>query len=301
MKTVFKGNEIAHEFTKDISTGRTSNGSQKIQGNYFYSYNTVIAQKIPYKNILILSLTNYSRTTQKHISMLRSAFSHWKIIYIPHVSDQYNSIKTLFSLIGVSHNKFLKARTHRFSHYLDIMSIINSIDFICDHFKINLKNYDDLPFSITADDVAIYEELKQKYSEINALDLTITDGLKNIEAIEVKKAKKLAQDLEKAEKWRKGEIVYCNISPNILRIRPAMTADGKELTKVETNLGVVINADDALKFAKMYLNNTDLVGQKIDGYKITAQTKDKITIGCHVIEKIEVENLVSILTKEKPQ
>lgn len=52
------------------------------RGNTCYSYSTAIAYKIVDKQILLMSRYRYSVTTNKQMSKLWSAFSHWYIIEV---------------------------------------------------------------------------------------------------------------------------------------------------------------------------------------------------------------------------
>lgn len=76
-------NGLAHEWAynheRDLRTGCDR---MHTRGNTLYSYSTAIAYKIVDKQVLLLAREGFSNTTRKQKSRLRSAFTHWEIIYV---------------------------------------------------------------------------------------------------------------------------------------------------------------------------------------------------------------------------
>lgn len=75
--------ELAHEWAYNHKNDlRTGCGRMHTEGNTCYSYSTAVAYKIVDKQVLLMSRYRYSVTTNKQMSKLWSAFSHWYIIEV---------------------------------------------------------------------------------------------------------------------------------------------------------------------------------------------------------------------------
>lgn len=75
--------ELAHEWAYNHENDlRTRCDRMHTEGNTCYSYSTAVAYKIVDKQVLLMSRYRYSVTTNKQMSKLWSAFSHWYIIEV---------------------------------------------------------------------------------------------------------------------------------------------------------------------------------------------------------------------------
>ena len=84
-KTTFANyNELCHTWTLPASKyGKVSSHRMHFDGDIMYSYNAPIAKKYQSKGILVINreYCGYSTSTSNHIWAVKSAFSHWTIVY----------------------------------------------------------------------------------------------------------------------------------------------------------------------------------------------------------------------------
>ena len=260
--------------------------------NVFLSYGTAIAKVVEDKHgetVCLLSGTNYSRTTSRHITYL-----HWACPYrILFISTNYGesdidivrSVSFAFmNLEGLDDSKLtLKA-------YRDLfIENYKRLEDLLKHFEIELTNEQ--------------KDLLPKYKELfNTLQ--DSEAVKNLKAREAKKAREKAKEQKQAlalllKEKTLGEIAYTAYASTLPysekdKLRKLINPQNDlsfvwlEGDQYRTSQGITIDKREGDLLLKLYRNNRLQHGYKISIYTVLSVCADFVTIGCH---KIPARNL----------
>ena len=303
MKTIFSSNsDVCHNFaTHDQYHGATSNRNLFFDNNkiYSYGYHYLLATKflIGETKHIIINDHGYSVSTSKHISILRSATSHYKQFNLTDIelTPVYNKIKE-YSLkipratknknyyinqIGIEYNCFVNFQNYAKKHK-NKKTILNKyiIDKRCKEFKEITYIYNNIKNNLS--------NFQQEIIEIN-------------KKIALKKKKQIDIAINK---FRIHKTDYCRTgSFDVLRID---SISEKQKTGqlsdyfVRSGQGIKMNIENSLNGIKLikkyvsYTKNTKendqsfIRGQKIGIYTIDSFLNNILTIGCHKIKLSEI-------------
>lgn len=304
MKTIFSSNsDVAHNFaTNDQYYGSNSRRNLYFEHDKIYSYGShyLLATKFNIdetKNIIIND-HGYSNSTSKHISILRSATSHYKQFNLSgiEIDPVYNKIKEYSK-------KIPRARQNKGFY-------INQIQRMFDYF-VNFQNYAKKHKNKkTILNNYIVDQRNKKFKEIKYIYNSIKENLLDFqqEIIEINKkiALKNKKQNEKAIKnFRDRKTDNCrtiNSSKmyDVLRLDHIDTGDNFIDYFVRSGQGIKMSIVDSLNGIKMikkyvsYTKNTKendqnfIRGQKIGHYTIISFLNNILTIGCHKIKLSEI-------------
>lgn len=306
-----------HRWANQIGESKSS-GAIFFQGNTIYSYghHFPMARHLDDHTIL-MTTKSYSVTTSGHMSAVRSAASHKKIIYCRHL-PKYSSteidkeLHTLNISCWISDVKDLmtemagaKQQRSRDRIAGEIAETQAQAQVYIDYFKIKLTKSETK--QLMAEDMdGFVEGVKRKL----AADKKRRDAL-------VAKGKKLHPLW--LEAWRQGDDHYNQwkidnkITPSIMdaidavefvnddrhnkiRLRVLnIISIGKEELVVSTSKGVNIPVDVAHRYYRKYLavvkaggcdNNCDY---KMLDYNVSRMDAERLVVGCHDIARSEID------------
>lgn len=270
MKTAFSNtSECFHVFSQQAQDyGRAASAS--FNRNKAYSYSQCIGN-IQGNNIFLIDW-NYSNTTAKHNSHLRSAVSHYNQIFInypEYIDDERNII----SFERKSENIINKLATAKKPEiYFNEYEIL----------KNTIQKY--------LDAVKLDKSYKKRLEKIINNDLENSDLItKAKERIKANLLKAKQQIEQSIVKFRNFETDYIHNSEfSYLRL------NGEN---IETSKGVTIEKSKVSPFVSIYkrfLETKDanllphLIGKHLDYYTINSANDKLVKIGCHTITKDEI-------------
>lgn len=240
---------------------------------YSYGSHFPIAHK--YKDVVFVNSDSASVTTSKQQYIVERAI--YQLLYkvsgdfisVIGKSSAINEIKRQdFQAVQLA-KKLHKARApHVISKYVhEIEEIVNTINFLIKEFRVKSK----LP------------------TRLKNLTLQFYTG-EEWKILEEKRVKKeVLRNKRQIKKWRKGStnFVRINSSYDLLRVLE---------NTVETSQGVAISIDEFTRLYKL-LHRKSLIGQVIanTSYTVLSVTEQKVVIGCHNIEREEVEMIAKQL------
>ena len=295
MKTIYSNSDLIHAFAnRNIESGRNSTGSlflaSKGKEIYSYGYHYLLSEHLNNSTVLIND-TGYSATTGKHISMVRNAVSHKKRFYYSQCE-----IKAVSERVKELLKKLATARKPEL--YIDpIKNLINAFFEYQKYVRENdLKKF---KYDLRGEKVRY---LKRVLDNVEAAAKGLVKEVKRAQALARKRNQKRLQAeknkaLENVKRFKDGKIGYIYgriLGEDFLRL-------SNDLQHVQTSQGVAVSLSDFVKLAKAFKRGVDIVGRSISNYRVNAQNKNFVKVGCHTIYKSEVDYIldrVSILNKK---
>lgn len=299
MKTIFSSNyDVCHEYaTHNNYYGATSNRNLFFDNNkiYSYGYHYLLGTKFNINNEkhIIINDHGYSISTSNHISILKSATSHYKQFNLTSIelTSVYNEIKE-YSL------KIPRATKNKGYYINYIQKAYN--------FFVNFQNYAKKHKNKkTPLNKYIIDKRCKKFKEITYIYNNIKNNLfeyqQEIIAINKKIAlKKQKADQIKLTKFRNKETNYYRSTYDALRLD--YKTNGSIITDyfVRSGQGIkidIIEAIKGLKLIKNFVNYTKkakendqnfIAGQRIGVYTIISFKNNILNIGCHKIKLAEI-------------
>lgn len=265
MKHTFKNSfDCIHEYAQQTNThGKCSNVFFNGTKIYSYGYHYLLGEFINSQTIVIND-KGYSNTTRKHIQKLISATRQHKQYFTTDI-DLYLVYSEVMSLVA----RLPKARKK------DEISMA-----IIDKFE-KFKNFN---IEIGNSDILCGDEYKELEKIYNDLVSNKNEFVANLKEIELKKAQKIkAEYLSDVSKFRNYEIssILGRNNLDVLRLSKC----GKY---VETSQQVKIPIISAKMLYNAIVNNIDIVGYRIEQYKVNKIVGNKVFIGCHIFDKKEL-------------
>jgi len=271
MKTVFNNRELPHIWI----SGNQDNGKGSnlfFEKNVIYSYGRHYAAAAYYGNSVLINSHNYSNSTAKHLSYIRQSLPDYKTVYsVPKVVVYLN--------IPMSHMPNLKHFVFSIDESLKLAarakqrkeSYLNAAF----GYQLSLTNYIDA-FQLTT---LIDDDIRRVLGYELALNSTILGEIKQRE--KEKAAKLLEEKKEQIQNWLSGgnEYIY-NLKKTFLRL------SGEN---VETSHSACVPVREAKILFNLIQSGKDIKGFKIGNYTTIGMTENVLTIGCHKIEKSEID------------
>jgi len=269
MKNIFTNSELAHTYANQSQQrGRTSSGSFYFEGKTIYSY----GQHFPIANIvtndkgeevMLFTYRNYSNTTSKQISIVRSATRQYKKIYCHTPKGNHSTnFDNWLKLAEQQAEKLKKAKKPEL--YLNELSRLNNevniyIQFFSLEIPIKLKEV------LSIKDKNEYLEYESK-----ALEFAKIEEAKRIK----EQKKKFKEDIKK---WFNLETsrLYTSYKYDFLRIND---------NRIETTQAVQIPLELGKRLYQSIKNGSLSVGDKFLNYSINEVGKE-IKIGCHTFKQ----------------
>lgn len=273
MKKVFSStSEVCHIYAQRVQTeGRA--GNVFFEGNIIYSYGyhyelARFFQNANNETAILINDRGYSVTTAKHISLVRSATSHFTQFNFTETDG-----KTVLSELESLAKKMIKARKPEiyinrakklYQKYSEYCNFVGE--------KHELHNLISKVYNLF-DTLEINEYFEEKEKE-----------LKKIEQRKIRKEKKqFKQDLELFFNYEKDFLADKFNNESFVRV----SKDGE---KVETSKGVKVDAKDAKKLYQLIKAGKDIKGYKIDYYTVIS-INGTLKIGCH---NINLKNMYQV-------
>jgi hypothetical protein len=274
MKKVFSSaKEVIHIWAQQSQEeGRCSNVF--FEGKTIYSYGRHFpAATFHDNNIVLINSHNYSNTTAKHLNWInRSIPGGYREFHVPDPSQYVNhSTNTKYYIDQIIDclTKASKAKGRKQYYINDAAS-----------YQDKLQNYIHA-FNITPD-----EKVNEVLAIPISIDAEIIEQLKEIE--KVKQKALLIEKKEKIEDWINGNSQWLpgNIDKVFLRL------NGDE---VETSKGAKVPEKEARILFNFIETGRDIKGFKIGYYTTIGLQNDTLTIGCHKIDKKEIDRFAKVV------
>lgn len=268
MKTVFtNANDVIHLFAQRTQDhARTSNVFFYGDKIYSYGYHYELARFIDDKTILIND-KGYSSTTAKHIRIVSYATRQYKRFFTTQCDIQLVNyqIKSLFDKLKVARKpeKYIN----------EMLSLWQSLNEYITYTKNKNAKKD-----------ARYKEIKSIITKIQKEN--------SVEQLQVANRIELKRKKEKEEKQIKQTLTkFYSYEINSFRIGDKdylrLSLD-KE--KIETNQGIKVYANEAIKLYKLILAGINIKGHRIGSYIVTS-INGTLNIGCHNIDMDSVHKV----------
>jgi hypothetical protein len=268
MKTVFtNANDVIHLFAQRTQDhARTSNCFFYGDTIYSYGYHYELAKFIDDKTILIND-KGYSSTTAKHIRIARYATRQYKQFFTTQCDIQLVNyqIKSLLDK--------LKAARKPEKYINEMLSLWQSLNEYITYTKNKNAKKDER-----------YKEIESIINKIQKENST--EQLQAAHKIELKRKK------EREQKQNEKTLTkFYNYEINSFRIGDKdylrLSLD-KE--KIETNQGIKVYANEAIKLYKLILAGINIKGHRIGSYIVTS-INGTLNIGCHNIDMDSVHKV----------
>lgn len=299
--------DIAHNFAHytgnkkngyNVFYEENENGSATI---YSYGHHFGIAhrlQKDTYGlNICLFTLSDYSVSTSKHISIVSSALSHYNKIYVPEPVQNYINIDGKIEIgphriesdLKYFSDKLQEAikkhiRAIKYSYENEIVEAVKNAKKYADFF--NCKN------KLTGKLREIIHG-QNELTEADILTACLSDS--EIEKVKEREAAKKQREAEKrkeaVKRFRDGKISHIHsLNNTLLRLKD---------DKIQTSKGVTIKDTEALILWRKMREAAD-TGKSINyikgrfaGYSIDKITPKALKAGCHIVKYSEAEMIAS--------
>jgi hypothetical protein len=272
MKTYKSISDCIHKFAQqDQTSGKSSNVFFEYKKLYSFGYHFTLAEFLT-ENIILLDDSTYSVTTTKHQNITRYATRQYTQLYKStyHIQNCIRDLKEL-------KNKLAKAKKP--AKYIELaQGIIDA------HKKAQ---------KLFPDKIENYKTLLKEFKELETFFVSVIDSdkmkvykeqQKNLELINLHQYKSSFKSYQSYNKFKilcKSKIDY---------IRASICGN-----YIETTQSVTIPISEALRLYKALNMGIDIRGEKIDGYIVRDVTETQIKIGCHILERNDINETLNKL------
>lgn len=274
----YSNSEVAHVWANQLKkSAKGSNLFFEGERIYSYGYHFTLGILYPEKNTVILNKTNYSVTTSRHQSIVRSASRQYKQIWAFNPDSPMSEATTIIRMLQNLKDDY-KAKIKKARVIAEMHSILS-----------NFKEFIELV------DFKLLEVHKQDLSEIEAF--LNSNEVKERLRLEAEREKKRLERkaLEEKNKYQierdrflshKVNRIYSHGQYDLLRI----SQDG---SRVETSQGIQIPVPVAkLSFQMLKTVPPErLPGKNIGPYQIISLDNGVLKIGCHKILMTDIEKI----------
>jgi len=272
MKTVFTNSEIVHAFNEQNQyEGRTSNSSMYFYNNKLYSYGShyLLCEFID-SNTVIINDKGYSVTTNKHISLVRSATSNRK---------QYFRSKIDYEIVNLSIKDYLKKLVNaRKTKDYYLRELDSTFKMYFDYLEFTKQKTKFKKYPQHREILRLYKDF---YNNFDNLEQRIKDSVKK-QAIKDKKA-----IVKKVKEWKSNKIQWFQNKTNTDFLR--LKGDN-----IETSQNVKISIKEAKRVLSI-LNSKNVRGQKIDNRYTITSFNSLLKVGCHNIPLKEINYIKNLI------
>jgi hypothetical protein len=291
MKTVFQNSEVAHIWAQNNQKeGRNSANNIYFRNGEIFSYGSHFCMgKILQNGIVLLTNRTYSNTTAKHLSFVRYAVNHKETVYCAYpersINENLKAFQSDMECLYEILNNSKKRQNTKENAIAQLVCIANNIDKY-----LSAMGADFTSFSAQRNEG--FEEIDLFYAYARQQDLNILNN--QFERIEGERAERKRLQTEKAAKeakerrikWLKGENVSIwNENHIYLRAKDEI---------IETSKGAKVEIKAAKVLFERILQGKDVKGFEIGHYTVIG-LNGVLTIGCHKIERKEINRLAKKL------
>lgn len=292
MKTIFTNAELAHVWmAQKQNYGQNASRSMFFIGSTIYSYSEHFPLAKIFKKekiILVNDGKTTMTTTTKHYPAISRALdrNNYKIVYAPYATGTCTKLMgmTLESTAEYFYQNIYEKMGEVLAGnatYDEVQAAVLEYQNFCKHAKLKIKK------------VEMPEHFIALLKEISAITWAAIE--RKIERKKELAATKEARAIAKAEKnieaWKRGENVSISKLPRIY-LRKTFgvsynTPRGELWLYVQTSKGATVPYQEALDLwneMKCYPEG-NFVGRQLGFYTVNAVSRDKIVIGCHVLER----------------
>ena len=276
MRTVFSNSEIVHVWAaQDQYRDHGKANSMSFSGDTLYSYAAKIAKITG--GVALLIDRSWSVTTSAHQGLARAAVSHLKKFTVASLKpDHAENVRHYESKIKNSFERHFRARSRKVSIFEENHALHRELIDYANHFEV--KYSAGVGHYVLSDIDHIMEAQLQQHKEQEAKD---------------RKAAK--EGIEKVESaWIDGKsgktFVVCNNKRFVfsyIRVR-------KSGNEIESSLGARVPIKEARVLYKAIKAGKPVHGMKIGYYTVTG-LNGTLRIGCHEIQRKEVDRLAAVL------
>jgi hypothetical protein len=284
MKTVFNDiSEVAHLWASQAQPTARNSGNFYYNGLTIYSYGShfPIAQIWDKDNsIVFFTSRSYSNTTAKHKDCVHYAINHKKIFTLPdvdmnskwdtterHEKNKNYYLNSIEDLIKKQHN------ARKVNYMPDIENLLNEFREYINLFKLAGK-------------------LIKAERELLTIDInTLFNGCNFTELRAKKEKQKTAKQIADNKKWLKNWLggLVVPYKANKVYLRYNQLTD-----EIETTKSAKVPAKEAKILYLRIQAGKDIKGMKI-GYYTVISLNGVLKIGCHEIERDEINRLAKLL------
>lgn len=269
MRNIFTNSELAHAYANQTQQrGRNSSGSFYFEGKTIYSYGSHfpianIVTNDKGEEVMLFTYRNYSNTTAKQISIVRSATRQYNKIYCHTPKGNHSTnFDNWVKLAEQQAEKLKKAKKPEL--YLNELNRLNSE-------VSEYTQFFSLEIPIKLKEVLSIKD-KNEYLQYES---------KAIEFAKIEEAKRLKEQKikfkEDIKKWFNLETsrLYTNYKYDFLRIND---------NRIETTQAVQIPLELGKRLYQNIKNQSLKVGDKVLNYSVN-QIGKEIKIGCHTFKQ----------------
>lgn len=291
MQPIFNNAELAHVWmAQKQNYGQNASRSMFFIGSTIYSYSEhfPLAKIFKKEKIILVNDGDTTRTTTtKHYPAVRRALdvNNYKIVYAPYATGTCTKLMdmTLESTAEYFYQNIYEKMGEILAGnatYDEMQATILVYHTLCKRAQLKIKKVQ-LPKH--------FETLLKELSQLN-WDKMLAKQERKKELVATKEARAIAKAEKDIEAWKRGEWVNISILPRIY-LRKHLDALNNYREEIQTSKGATVPYQDALDLWNdmQCYPEANFVGREIGHYKISAVSKDKIIIGCHVLEKEVIE------------
>jgi len=269
MKHVFNSiYHVTHEFAQQNGNTHGRSSNLFFEGNklYSYGYHYLLAEILA-DNIILINDEGYSVSTAKHIRIVIQATRQYTQIF-----KTKHELSLVLSELGRLERKLSKARKPE-KYVSEAQYLISG------HMEAQRLH----PTQANPADVDKFRYFQELFSSNS--DQLAEFRRKNDEM----RKKNIAQYFEAFQNFEPFEALKnrCNLEYDLIRLSNC----GEY---VETSQNLRANKTEAELLYKALKNGRDIIGEKIDGYTITAVSENEIKIGCHRIKMAQINKIFEV-------
>ncbi len=290
MKTVFRSKEIAHVWANEAAPYGNSPASTRFDGDRFYSFATVIANRIRHRGKVayVVDSSTFSSFTSKHQGRVLQAIRNTSRVFHVHCGKRGQQLEfTPQSLRDYYMNEFKQMMDLPKSRYkfkqaealIHAASRLKSASEVCAYFGIGgCHKIERMLLKLDDDLESAHKLVAERIQSRNAA---------RIEAERIAKEKAEKEDAEKIPKWLAGENVILSY-----RCGPLMRVEGDE---VVTSRGARVPIEHC-KRSLLFCFSMREKGWHRNGhshhvghYQIEDISQEEVVVGCHHFKWPELE------------
>lgn len=291
MKTIFNNSELAHVWmAQKQSYGQNANRSMFFIDDTIYSYSASFPLAKIFKKEKIILVNNGDTTvttTSKHYPAVRHALdtNNYRVYYAAYAEGRTTKLMDMT----------LEATAECL--YQDIYGVIGKIlagNATYDEMQGNILGYQNFckQALLKIKKVQLpkhFETLLKELSKLN-WDKMLAKQERKKELAATKEARAIAEAEKDIEAWKRGESVNISQLPRIY-LRAFVDSLNPYRAAIQTSKGAIVPYQDAIDLWNdmQCYPEANFIGREIGHYTINAVNKDKIIIGCHVLEKAVLE------------
>ena len=295
-KTFSSHSEVCHVWaSQSQETGSAGNITFDKDTIYSYGY-WPMARFIPNKNIVLIRNWPYSNSTAKHLNHVRRSIpDYYEKIYVYNPASGFSNenIKDMVSKIKESFEKFQTAQKYKKYYRDNEQSVRSELQKYCKLFKCEYPAKEIKKYSLNTEQANLQIEKQQ-------------ERLDKLEAIREEKYQARLKEIEPIRQkalnaWLNGESNVVSDYDKILK-QYIYISDTCRLRIKDNNVETTMRAKVSIREAKILWHRIksgkDIKGHKIDYYTVISYNGE-LKIGCHNIEKSEVNRIGKLLDQIK--